>query len=51
MTVEELSECIGKSAKTLYRYIKARKLRSTKIGNGYRLNPKDVADWLKSLER
>jgi hypothetical protein len=30
--------------------IRARKLRSTKIGNQYRLNPRLVAGWLRSLE-
>ena len=50
MTAEELAECIGKSVKTIYRYIRQRKLRSTKIGNEHRLNPSRVADWLRSLE-
>jgi excisionase family DNA binding protein len=50
MTVVELADLIGKSVKTVYRYIKARKLRSTKIGNEHRLNPRRVADWLRSLE-
>jgi excisionase family DNA binding protein len=51
MTVEELAECIGKSTKSVYRYIRARKLRSTKIGNEHRLNPALVVKWLRSLER
>jgi excisionase family DNA binding protein len=50
MTVEELADIIGKSVKTIYRYINTRKLRSTKIGNEHRLNPRHVADWLRSME-
>jgi excisionase family DNA binding protein len=51
MTVEELAEILVLSTKTLYRYIRAKKLRSTKLGNCYRLNPRTVAEWLRSIER
>jgi excisionase family DNA binding protein len=50
MTVEQLAEILVVSTKTVYRYIRAKKLRSIKIGNSHRLNPQTVADWLKSLE-
>jgi excisionase family DNA binding protein len=50
MTPDELADIIKKSVKTVYRYIRERKLRSTKIGNEHRLNPSRVADWLRSLE-
>ena len=50
MTVEELAEILVVSTKTVYRYIRAKKLRSVKIGNVHRLNPQRVADWLRSLE-
>jgi excisionase family DNA binding protein len=50
MTVEEVATILHKSSKTVLRYIKAKKLRSTKIGNSHMLNPRRVAEYLKSLE-
>ena len=50
MTAIELADIIKKSVKTVYRYIRQRKLKSTKIGNEHRLNPSRVAEWLRSLE-
>jgi excisionase family DNA binding protein len=50
MTPHELAPIIGKSVKTVYRLIKAKRLKSIKIGNEHRLNPRRVAEYLKSLE-
>jgi excisionase family DNA binding protein len=50
LTPHDLAPIIGKSVKTVYRLIKARKLKSVKIGNEHRLSPRRVAEWLRSLE-
>lgn len=48
LTVEELGEYTSISPKTLYRYIKNRKLPAIRIGGCVRLNPHTTAEWLRS---
>jgi excisionase family DNA binding protein len=51
LLVEELAGLTSISPKTLYRYIKLRKLPAIRIGGCIRLNPKTTADWLRSRQR
>lgn len=46
MSIEEAAAHSGKSQKTLRRAIAAGKLKATKIQNHYRINPKDLKNWL-----
>jgi len=50
LTVEELAGIVAVSEKTLYRHIRAGKLKAIKIGGQLRLNPKTTADWLRQRE-
>ena len=50
LTVEEFAELTSISPKTLYRYIKLRKLPAIRIGGCIRLNPKTTAEWLRSRQ-
>jgi len=50
LTVEELGEYISISPKTLYRYIKNRKLPAIHIHGNIRLNPHTTAEWLRSRQ-
>jgi excisionase family DNA binding protein len=47
LTVDELSKLLSMSGKTLYKAIKAGRLAAYRIG-GIRLDPHDVADWLRN---
>jgi excisionase family DNA binding protein len=51
MSVEELAVLIQCSEKTLYRYVKQRKLPSIRIGTHIRFNPKATAKWLRDRQR
>jgi excisionase family DNA binding protein len=50
LTVETLGELTCISTKTLYRYIKLRKLPAIRIGGCVRLNPSTTAEWLRSRQ-
>jgi excisionase family DNA binding protein len=50
LTVEKLGELTSISPKTLYRYIKQRKLPAIRIGGCVRLNPATTAEWLRSRQ-
>ena len=50
LTVEELGEFTSISVKTLYRYIKLRKLPAIRIGGCVRLNPHTTAEWLRARQ-
>jgi excisionase family DNA binding protein len=50
MLVDELAQLTAISPKTLYRMIQRRKLPGHKIGDCIRLNPQEVADWLRSRQ-
>jgi len=50
LTVEQLGELTSISPKTLYRYIKLRKIPFIKIGNCIRLCPKAIAAWLRARQ-
>jgi excisionase family DNA binding protein len=50
LTVEELGEFTSISPKTLYRYIKLRKLPAIRIGGCVRLNPATTAAWLRARQ-
>jgi excisionase family DNA binding protein len=47
LTVEELGRLLSMSPKTLYKSIKAGRLPAYRLG-GIRLDPHDVADWLRN---
>lgn len=50
MEVDELAELTSVSPKTIYRMIQRRKLPALRIGGSIRLNPKEVAEWLRSRQ-
>ena len=50
MLVDELAELTSISTKTIYRMIRLRKLPALRIGGSIRLNPKEVAEWLRSRQ-
>jgi excisionase family DNA binding protein len=50
LLVEELAGLTSISSKTLYRYIKQRKLPAIRIGGCIRLNPATTAEWLRSRQ-
>ena len=50
MRVDELAQLTSISVKTLYRMIQRHKLPGHRIGDSIRLNPKDVAEWLRSRQ-
>jgi excisionase family DNA binding protein len=47
LTVEQLANKVSKSPKTLYKAIKAGRLPAYRIGGSIRLDPHDVAEWLR----
>lgn len=46
MTVEEVAKYLQVGKRTVYRYIRSRKLKATKIG-GWRIAIKDLQDFIK----
>lgn len=46
LTVEETSEFLKISTKTLYKIIKEKKLKATKIGKNWRITRFDILDYL-----
>jgi excisionase family DNA binding protein len=48
MTAEEVAALTGLCVKTIYRQIRQRKLKAASFGSSFRLNPSDVADWVRS---
>jgi len=47
---EELADILQVNVMTIYRYIKAGKLRAYKIGKEYRIDKKTFEDFLKSVQ-
>ena len=47
-TAEELAEKLRVNIMTIYRYIKARKLRAYKLGKGFRIDKKEFNKFLES---
>lgn len=47
---EELAEKLGVNIMTIYRYIKAGKLKAYKIGKEFRVKKEDFDDFLKKSE-
>ena len=45
-TIRQISEMSGKSQKTVRRHIAAKKLKSEKIQNKYRISEKDYKEWI-----
>jgi excisionase family DNA binding protein len=50
LTVDQLADLTAIHAKTLYRYIRLRKLPALRIGGNIRLNPSTTAEWLRSRQ-
>ena len=51
LTVEQLASFLQVAAKTIYRHTKAGRIPSFKIGNAIRLDPKQIARWLRDRNR
>ena len=49
-TAQELAEKLRVNVMTIYRYIKAGKLKAYKIGKEFRIDEKEVARFLKSTQ-
>ena len=47
LTVDELGTLLNSSPKTLYKAISAGRLPAYRIGGSIRLDPHDVAEWLR----
>lgn len=47
LTVEELATIVSQSPKTLYKAVKTGRLPAYRIGGSIRLDPHDVAEWLR----
>jgi excisionase family DNA binding protein len=48
MTVEEVARYLRVSERTLFRYIKSKKLRATRIGQ-WRITEHDLKDFLRKM--
>ena len=48
-TAQELADKLGFNVMTIYRYIKAKKIKAYKFGKEFRINKVDFASFLKSL--
>lgn len=48
MTIEELGTLLSQSVKTLYKAVRAGRLPAYRIGGSIRLDPTDVAEWLRN---
>ena len=48
--VEELAEKLRVSTMTIYRYIKAKKIKAYKIGKEFRIENKEFNDFLKKCQ-
>lgn len=48
-TAQELAEKLGYNVMTIYRYIKAKKLRAYKMGKEFRIDKKDFERFLKRV--
>jgi len=46
----EISEILRVNIMTVYRYIRAGKIKAHKIGKDYRIDEKDYQSFLKSIE-
>jgi len=46
----EISEMLRVNIMTVYRYIRAGKIKAHKIGKDYRIDEKDYQSFLKSIE-
>ena len=46
---EELAEKLGVNVMTIYRYIKARKLKAYKIGKEFRIDKEEFTVFLKAV--
>ncbi len=49
-TPEELAEALRVNVMTIYRYIKAKKLKAYKIGRGYRIGKVEFTKFLNSIK-
>jgi len=47
LTVEELATMMSQSPKTLYKAVKTGRLPAYRLGGSIRLDPHDVAEWLR----
>jgi excisionase family DNA binding protein len=50
LTIPELANLTSIDCKTLYRYVKLRKLPALRIVGNIRLNPATTAEWLRSRQ-
>jgi len=48
--VEELAEKLRVSEMTIYRYIKAKKIKAYKIGKGFRIDKEEFNTFLKKCQ-
>jgi excisionase family DNA binding protein len=44
------SKLVGRSKKTLIKWINAGTVRASKIGNAFKIDRSDLADWLEARE-
>ncbi len=49
-TAEELADKLRVNIMTIYRYIKAKKLKAYKIGKEYRIDKQEFDDFLKKVQ-
>lgn len=47
LTIEEFATLMNQSPKTFYKAVKAGRLPAYRIGGSIRLDPQDLADWLR----
>jgi excisionase family DNA binding protein len=50
LTVEEVSGNLQVHWQTVLSFIKNGKLRAVKLGRGYRIDPKDFADFIEEMK-
>lgn len=50
LTIDELAELTAIHTKTLYRYVKNKKLPTVRIMGNIRLNPATTAAWLRARQ-
>lgn len=48
LTVDELGRLLNTSPKTLYKAVKSGRLPAYRVGGSIRLDPTEVAEWLRS---
>jgi excisionase family DNA binding protein len=50
LTVPEIAKVLKVNKMTIYRYIKAGKITAYKVGKGFRINKKELENFLKRIK-